>query len=228
MTMAPEEREALTAQTAPAPPGDGWGYEQPGPDGEGPPAQAPRRWRRLRRRWKPATAVLVVVACGAGGGVYYAVSRSGGASNYVTATVTTGDIRQTTSATGTIDPATQANVNFAVAGTVSKLNVKVGQKVKAGGMLATLNTATLAATVRQGQASVYTDQAKLASDKAGESFVAAEGGVAGAETTLAEDKANVAYTQASNATALTQAEQSVAQATQQLASDQTSQSQSVA
>jgi hypothetical protein len=65
MTMAPEEHGAVTAGTAPGPSSAGWGGEPASPDGEGVPP-APRRWRQLRGRWKPAVAVLVVAAMAGG------------------------------------------------------------------------------------------------------------------------------------------------------------------
>ncbi|MGH9104938.1 MAG: hypothetical protein ACRDZX_03705, partial [Acidimicrobiales bacterium] len=126
MTTTPGERAA-----PPIPPlsDSDWQYPAPSPsDGQVPPTSP--RWKRLRRRWKSALAVLVVVALAAAGGGYYLASRSSGANWYATAAAATGDIRETTSTTGTIEPATQAHVNFAVAGTVSHLYVASGKTVK--------------------------------------------------------------------------------------------------
>ena len=46
--------------------------------------------------------------------------------------VTTGTIQQTVASSGTIEPASQASLNFAVSGTVTAVNVKAGQTVTAG------------------------------------------------------------------------------------------------
>ena len=56
---------------------------------------------------------------------------------------TTGTIEQTVATSGTLEPATQANVNFAVSGTVTAVNVKSGQTVAVGQVLATVDPAAL-------------------------------------------------------------------------------------
>lgn len=80
-------------------------------------------------------------------------------------TVTTANATQTISASGTIEPTTQDNLNFSIQGTVNQVNVSAGQTVKAGQALATLVTAPLAASVAQAQASLAGIEAKLASDQ---------------------------------------------------------------
>ena len=50
----------------------------------------------------------------------------------MTVPVTTGTIQQTVASSGTIEPASQANLNFAVSGTVTAVDVKAGQTVTAG------------------------------------------------------------------------------------------------
>ena len=144
MTMAPEERTALGSQSLPFAQENGG---SPGPDGAAGPEYygqgefeqvLPRKpW--LRRRWKTIVALLVVVALAVGAGIYF-LGGGSSATTYRTEAATIGDVRETTSATGTIEPATQATVNFAVAGTVNSVRVSVGQVVKAGAVLATVQT----------------------------------------------------------------------------------------
>ena len=50
----------------------------------------------------------------------------------VTVAVTTGTIQQTVASSGTIEPASQANLNSAVSGTVTAVDVKAGQTVTVG------------------------------------------------------------------------------------------------
>jgi multidrug efflux pump subunit AcrA (membrane-fusion protein) len=163
MTLAPEDPNALGTPAAPV----DWEYGGASSTLDGqlaPPSPLPPRRGRLRRRWKSSAAIVLVAAVVGGGAAYYLLNRSSGSSGYRTVAVTTGDIREESATTGTIEPATQADVNFAVAGTVNHLGIASGQKVKAGQVLATLGTSTLLADLQQAQASVDSAEAKLASD----------------------------------------------------------------
>ena len=101
-------------------------------------------WRR-RRGW--IIAGVVVILAGAGGLVYWLTSSSSTPTGLVISTttvpVTTGTIERTVASSGTIEPASQASLNFAVSGTVTQVNVKAGQTVAAGQVLATVNTTAL-------------------------------------------------------------------------------------
>ena len=94
-----------------------------------------RRARRRRRRPDPVADVGLVDA------------RPGSSVTTVTVPVTTGTIQQTVASSGTIEPASQANLNFAVSGTVTAVNVKAGQTVTAGQVLATVDTTALSEDV---------------------------------------------------------------------------------
>ena len=100
-------------------------------------------------------------------------------------TVTTGTISQTVAATGTIEPATTANLNFAVSGKVTAVDVTPGQVVTEGQTLATVDPTALNATLAQAQATLANDQAQLATDQA-------DGASA---TQIALDNANIASAQ---------------------------------
>ncbi|HEX9337651.1 MAG TPA: biotin/lipoyl-binding protein, partial [Pseudonocardiaceae bacterium] len=71
----------------------------------------------------------------------------------------------TLSSSGTIEPTQQDNLNFAVSGQVTAVNVTAGQQVTAGQALATVNSAALSATVAEAQASLSSDQARLSTDQ---------------------------------------------------------------
>ncbi|HMK63488.1 MAG TPA: biotin/lipoyl-binding protein, partial [Acidimicrobiales bacterium] len=101
------------------------------------------RWLHSKRVLVP---VAVVLAAGAGVGTWLATSSS--AAPATTTTVVTasyGTVSQTASATGTIEPASQADVDFAVAGQVTVVDVSVGQTVSAGQTLATVDPSALQA-----------------------------------------------------------------------------------
>jgi multidrug efflux pump subunit AcrA (membrane-fusion protein) len=120
---------------------------------------------RLTRRRVIVTAAIVVVAAG-GGVAAWAATRPGDppASTSV-ATVAPTTLRQTLSSSGTIEPAEQDNLNFAVSGQVTAVNVTAGQKVGKGQALATVNSATLQANVAEAQANVSSDQSRLSADE---------------------------------------------------------------
>lgn len=75
--------------------------------------------------------------------------------------VETGDISQTVSANGTINPVTLVNVGTQVSGTVKKLHVDFNSKVEKGQVLLELDDALLAAQQRQSLANVQSAVASL-------------------------------------------------------------------
>ena len=144
--------------------------------------------RRLRAHPWLSAAVGAVVAASAGTGVYFATSSepatAAGATTRVQ-TVSTGRVRQTVSATGTLAPSQQENLDFAVSGQVTGVAVSTGQTVRKGQTLATINSASLAASEAQARASVASAQAK----------VDADAGDAASSTQTAADQAALAAAQ---------------------------------
>src|SRR5258708_36682572 len=104
-----------------------------------------------RRHWVTVLAVLAVL--GAGGG--YWLSRAGSTSSaaatptYRTVAAALGTIRESISATGTVAPAQQESLNFQVSGKVTAVKVGQGDTVKAGQVLATVDSAQAQATLAQ-------------------------------------------------------------------------------
>ena len=72
-----------------------------------------------------------------------------------------GDISQTVSANGTINPVTLVSVGTQVSGTVKKLYVDFNSKVEKGQILLELDDALLAAQQKQSAASVQNAEASL-------------------------------------------------------------------
>ena len=124
-------------------------------------------WRRHR---VAIIVVVVVLLAGAGGLAYWLTSGSSTPTGVVVTTsvvpVTTGTIQQTVASSGTIEPASQANLNFAVAGTVTAVNVKAGQTVANGQVLATVDTTALSEQVSAAEAQLASANARLAADQA--------------------------------------------------------------
>lgn len=124
-------------------------------------------WRR--HRW-PLFGVAVVVVAAAIALPLWLTSGSappvGLSVTTVTVPVTTGTIQQTVTSSGTIEPASSASLNFAVSGTVTAVNVKAGQTVTAGQVLATVDTTALSEQVSAAQAQLTAANDRLASDEA--------------------------------------------------------------
>jgi macrolide-specific efflux system membrane fusion protein len=111
--------------------------------------------------------------------------------------VTIGTIKETVATSGTLEPATQASLDFAVSGTVTAVDVKAGQKVTDGEVLATVGTTALQADVDSAQAALDSAQARLSSDESSSaattqidsdeaSVTSAESSLTSADTSLAD------------------------------------------
>lgn len=126
---------------------------------------------------------VVVVAAVAGGLVIRARANAQPTLQTVAATTTT--LQQTVSASGTIASADEADLSFGSSGTVTAVDVAVGQKVTKGEALARIGTAQLSSAVTVAQAQV--DQAQAAADAGGTSAqqASADAQLASAKATLA-------------------------------------------
>src|SRR5579884_2984709 len=118
----------------------------------------------LTKRWLLVSVVVVAAGAVITGWAWAARSSSATGPRLVTATL--GTIRQTVLATGTIAAAQQADLEFGVSGKVTAVSVSVGQQVKAGQTLATLDAASLPSQVAQAKAAVAASEARIAADQA--------------------------------------------------------------
>jgi macrolide-specific efflux system membrane fusion protein len=123
-----------------------------------------RLWRRTRV-WVRVVAIALLVGV-AGAGVYWFGLREEAqaavpeqTSTAVAASLST--IQQSVSASGTLTPAVQEDVSFTVSGTVTSVDVAVGDTVAAGQQLATVDTLVLDAALLQARAELATAQASL-------------------------------------------------------------------
>lgn len=123
---------------------------------------APAPWKR----WiKWALLALIVVAI-----AYFIFGR--GASKqpqYITQEITRGDLTVTVTATGNLEPRNQVDIGSELSGTMRAVNADVNEVVKAGQLLAVLDTTRLKAQVLQAQSSLASAEARVlqsvASDK---------------------------------------------------------------
>jgi len=159
-----------------------------------------RRWRKRTVAIVAAVALVVV----AGGGVLiWRMTRP--ATVAATTTTTTAKATKTTqrtsvSATGTLAPQNQAYLNFPAAGTVSAVNVQLGQTVAAGAVLATEDTTMLASAVTSAQAGVDSAQSSLTTLNSSSSSTTAQISAAKAQLASAQAKLTSAQSDLAGAT----------------------------
>lgn len=98
-----------------------------------------------------------------GGGLWYAKQRAAQEpeQRYKLGTVEKGDVTQTVSANGTLNPVVLVSVGTQVSGTVKKLYVDFNDKVEKGQPLLELDDALLSAQAKQSEASVANATAAL-------------------------------------------------------------------
>ena len=134
-------------------------------------------YRRRPRAALLNSALAVLVLAGAGG-AYAAVrnddtgTRSGSATGR-TATVARGTVESTVSGSGSLSSPSDAGVDFVTGGTLTEVDVKPGDKVAKGQVLAKVDPTTANATLQQAQASLTAAQANLTKVEAGETPVSA-------------------------------------------------------
>lgn len=114
------------------------------------------------KRYLTATLLLLV----AGIALAFYLRRNSGAPQYVTASVTRGDIEDTVTALGTIQPLQYVDVGAQVSGQLMKLHVVIGDIVKAGDLLAEIDPVVYQAKVSEDQAMLQNLKAQLAEKQA--------------------------------------------------------------
>ncbi|MGZ8763662.1 MAG: efflux RND transporter periplasmic adaptor subunit [Acidimicrobiia bacterium] len=112
----------------------------------------------------PIAALLVVAL------LWWFVGRSDGASENTAApqqvvTVSRATMSETVSADGTVAADQTDDLSFTASGTVTEVNVKAGDTVTAGQMLAKIDSAELEAAVASAESDLADAQAKLADDE---------------------------------------------------------------
>jgi membrane fusion protein, macrolide-specific efflux system len=161
---------------------------------------APPPEGRSRRRRYVVIGAAVVLVVGLALGLGLGLTGGSPATGLVVSTqvvkATTGTIKETVAASGTLQPASQANLSFGVSGVVTAVDIKAGQTVTAGQVLATVGTAALQADVDSAQAQLESAQARLTSDKdasaAATQIDSDEASVTSAESSLSSAQADLA------------------------------------
>lgn len=120
------------------------------------------RKRSRRGLWLGAILLLAT----AGGGYYYFMHDTEIRYNYTTEPVKTGDLAVIVTATGSVQPTDQVEVSSELSGTIRKVNVNYNSTVKAGDVLAELDTNKLEADVQSGRARVASAKANVLKSEA--------------------------------------------------------------
>lgn len=151
------------------------------------PLGALRKKRRKRLMW---TVGILAVALGAGGYLYFNMqSTPSFVPTAQTVQVARGDVTKTLELSGTVEATKEVNLNFTSSDDtkLTAVNVKVGDVVKKGQVLATLDQSDGLVQLKESQASLEVAQAQLeqAQETASESEIAVQrANVSKAELTL--------------------------------------------
>lgn len=157
------------------------------------PVVVPSKWEKAKKILKskkfyiPAIILVLIV----GGFSYSSYKKSHQPPVYQMAKVTRGLLTQSVEATGNIESVNALSLRFEAAGPIDVVNVKEGQTVKAGTLLANLRMADLNAVVAQASANLnqklagytpeYISQLQSSLDKANADLSSVQGTLPGVE-----------------------------------------------
>lgn len=123
----------------------------------------PRLRPRTRRGWIVAALVTALVLGGGGFAAWWFLGRSETPQTVTrTVTIEPTTLKRTLSAAGTLEPARTADLTFAGSGTVTAVNVAVGDAVTAGEALAAIDPAALQIALDSAKADLTAAQQTLA------------------------------------------------------------------
>lgn len=151
-------------------------------------------WLRIivqgRRRYLVAVAAMaLVIAIG-----FAFRGQSTGSAQYLTSKVERGNLRNTVTATGTLQAVTTVQVGSQASGTISALNADFNSKVKKGQVIAQLDPSTTQAQVQQARANL--DQARAGLVQARAAVAQSRAGVTDAQAKTAAASSTVQNQQA--------------------------------
>lgn len=119
----------------------------------------PSLWKKYLK-WVAIAAVVLLA-------VYWFINRDQrGSTTYVTQEARRGDIVVTVTATGNLEPRNQVDIGSELSGTMRTVNVEVNDEVKAGQVLAVLDTTRLKAQVLQQESSLASAEARVIQSEA--------------------------------------------------------------
>lgn len=114
---------------------------------------------------KKSIAAVLILAAAAGGWYYYRSAKSQEI-QYVTASVSRGDVRSSISATGTLSAVETVDVGTQISGKIKSIHIDYNSVVKAGQIIAEIDSATQESDVMQSRANQLSAKAGLQNAKA--------------------------------------------------------------
>ena len=134
------------------------------------------RPRTARRRLVIIVVAAALVLLGGGGVLAWRLTRTDAATTTTQRTVAVSKetVKDTVGTTGTVEPARRADLTFSAAGTVTAVEVEVGDKVSKGDVLATLDDTDLQADLEAAQADLAAAQDDLTTAEADSTSTTAE------------------------------------------------------
>jgi HlyD family secretion protein len=120
------------------------------------PASAGRQWLWRTLRWTSAAIAFFLVA-----GIVWWFGNGTNLVTYVTEPVTRGDLTVIVTATGSVQPTEKVDVSSELSGTIRKVLVDYNSKVRAGQVLAELDTDKLKAQVKSSRAKLAAAMARV-------------------------------------------------------------------
>ena len=174
--------------------------------------------------------VIVVAIAAVGFWGYSALHPKAAAASISTVTVSRGDVSATVSSSGTVISPGDIAVAPTTSGTLAQINVKVGQSVHAGQVLAQMDTTSLKSAVAQAQSSLIQAQANLTNAQATADTTASTTAIQlqNDQTAVTTAQNNYAYQQTLIAASQATDQTTVQTALSKLDSDKTTTSQNVA
>ncbi|MDR3558037.1 MAG: efflux RND transporter periplasmic adaptor subunit [Candidatus Pacebacteria bacterium] len=145
-------------------------------------------FRHLKNKWVIIGIIVILIAAG----IYYEKAKPK-KPNFQYATAAIGNVVEQVSVTGTVSPVENANLAFEKGGVITKIFVKVGDTVKAGDPVASLDSASDQAAVASAKATL----ADMSSGLTPQQYAAYQSAVSIASTTLANslsDAVNAIHT----------------------------------
>ncbi|EJB02711.1 RND family efflux transporter, MFP subunit [Rhizobium leguminosarum bv. trifolii WSM597] len=115
-----------------------------------------------RSRWRGRLLILVILVAAAAGAAYFYMGRGQSEVSYATQPAKRGDLTVLVTATGSVQPTEQVDISSELSGTVRDVNVDYNSTIKAGDVLALLDTNKLEADVKSSRAKLNSAKANVA------------------------------------------------------------------
>ncbi len=120
-----------------------------------------RLMARVALHWRFVFWLLLLAISGAGYALWKKMPSEQLPQKFKTEKIDRGDVAQTITANGTLNPVVVVNVGTQISGTIQKLHVNFNDQVTAGQILAELDPSLLSATLKQSQANLASVEANL-------------------------------------------------------------------